>query len=96
VIDAAAMKLPTIATKIPGLVDAVEENMTGRLVEMKDAKALEKAMDQLWDDVELRQKMGHAAQERVQKYFSSEKLAEELFSFYREQVGKQQKNPSRN
>jgi glycosyltransferase involved in cell wall biosynthesis len=82
-IEAAAMGLPTIATKIPGLVDAVEENITGVLVAMKDAESLEKAMEQLLVDSALRKKLGQAGQDRVKKYFSSEKLAADLFNFYR-------------
>lgn len=88
VIDAAAMGLPAIATKISGLVDAVEEGVTGILVEMKDSKALEDAMDRLFCDIELRKKLGQAAKKRVQSQFSSERVAEELFDFYRVQVAK--------
>lgn len=93
VIDAAAMKIPTIATKIPGLIDAVEENVTGLFVEMKDAKALEETMDKLLGDHELRRQLGQAAQQRVKDHFSSEKLSKDLFNFYREQLGNQQNSP---
>ena len=81
VIDAAAAGIPTIGTRIPGLVDAIEDRITGVLCPVGDVAALTTAMrDMLADDAK-RKQMGQNARLRAQEFFS----ADVLYAALREQ-----------
>lgn len=76
VLEAAACGLPTIGTRIPGLVDSIVENETGLLVPLKNTEKLADAILSLSENEGSRKKMGAAAKLRAQKDFSSELLSE--------------------
>lgn len=71
VIEAAAMGVPTVATRVVGLVDSVVEDRTGLLVPPKDADALADALARLLGDPQLRRELGVAAQARARALFGS-------------------------
>lgn len=48
------MELPTVATRIPGCVDAIEDGVTGMLAPARDFAALATALRRYIDDPELR------------------------------------------
>jgi glycosyltransferase involved in cell wall biosynthesis len=72
VIEAGAMGLPTVASRIQGCVDSVVDGVTGRLVPAKDAVALAKALHELVTNADLRQQMGQASQVRAMREFDAE------------------------
>jgi len=76
VIEAAAMGVPTVGTEIPGLVDAVDNNVTGNLVRVKDITELSKTLETLVCDDTLLQQMKKSAKERCLLYFDSQKVNE--------------------
>ena len=59
-LEASAMELPVVATRIPGCVDAVREGETGLLVPARDAEALTAAIRRYLDDADLRRRHGAA------------------------------------
>ena len=69
VIEAAAMGVPTVATRVVGLVDAVVEDKTGLLVPHKNAGALADALALLLSNSVLRHELGSAAQVRARTFF---------------------------
>ena len=71
VIEAAAMGVPTVGTRINGLVDAVVDNETGILVEPRNVDALMQGLQRLLDDSDLRKLMGDSARQRAHKLFSA-------------------------
>jgi glycosyltransferase involved in cell wall biosynthesis len=71
VIEAAAMGVPAVVTRVVGLVDAVIEDETGLFVPPRDVEALARALERLLDDPGLRQKMGAAARERACRQFDA-------------------------
>jgi len=81
-LEAAAMELPVVATRIPGCVDAVQDGVTGTLVPVRDAAALANAMRMYLRDPELRRRHGQAGRERVLSQFRQEALWEALFLEY--------------
>jgi glycosyltransferase involved in cell wall biosynthesis len=81
-LEAAAMELPVVATRIPGTVDAVEDEVTGLLVPPRDAEALEQAIRRYLDCPELRQQHGKAGRERVLRLFRQEVVWEALYNEY--------------
>ncbi len=71
VIEAGAMNLPTVATRVTGLVDAVEDGETGILVPTRNVSALTQALQDLVKSPDIRCRMGRAARERAITYFDA-------------------------
>jgi glycosyltransferase involved in cell wall biosynthesis len=82
-LEAAAMRLPVVTTRIPGCVDAVADGVTGLLVPAHDSTALRAALERYLDDPELRLLHGAAGRERVLCEFRQEALWEALYDVYR-------------
>ena len=82
VIDAAALGVPTIGSRIPGLVDAIVDGETGLLCAAGDIDELAKTMIRFVDDRKLRQVMGSRARQRVDDFFTADKLYAALKDFY--------------
>ncbi|HYG57421.1 MAG TPA: glycosyltransferase, partial [Symbiobacteriaceae bacterium] len=82
-LEAAAMGLPVVATRVPGCVDAVADEETGRLVPAADAQALAEGIRAYVKDSELRRLHGTAGRERVLKSFRQRVIWEALYQEYR-------------
>lgn len=82
VLEAAAVGIPTVATRIYGLTDAVEDGVTGLLVNPGDSEDLAKNLRLLLEDVSLRHEMGEAARKRALELFSQERIVKGLGQFY--------------
>ena len=87
VIEAGAMNLPAVATRITGLVDAVVEGETGILVPPKDVPALVEALLTLIRSPELRQEMGATAMGRSHAYFDASVVNKMVIDEYCRLVG---------
>ncbi len=70
-IEAAAMGVPTVGTKIYGLTDAIVDGQTGLLVEPRNTTQLTRALKTLISNEQLRVTMGQHAKERAIKEFDS-------------------------
>ncbi|HEX5724472.1 MAG TPA: glycosyltransferase family 4 protein, partial [Longimicrobiaceae bacterium] len=73
-LEAAAMELPVVATRVPGCVDAVRDGETGTLVPARDAEALAGALARYLRDPALRAAHGRAGRARVLREFRREDL----------------------
>jgi glycosyltransferase involved in cell wall biosynthesis len=87
VLEAMACGLPVLASAAPGHVDAVEPEVTGRLVPVDDAPALAAAAALLLRDPALRERMGRAGRERVEQHFARARVLVEIAGLYREAAG---------
>ena len=81
-LEAAAMELPVIATRIPGCVDAVRDGETGLLVPVRDAAALTAAIRTYLTDATLRGRHGAAGRRRAVRDFNPDVMREALFREY--------------
>lgn len=81
-LEAAAMQVPTVATRIPGCYDAVEDGVTGLLVPPYDAQALAEALRRLLVSPSLRRRFGVAGRARVLRDFRPEVLHQMQFEEY--------------
>lgn len=82
VLEAAALGVPCVGTRIVGLTDAIVDGVTGVLVPPKDPQALAEALDSLLADDARRLALGRAARERVRKEFNAEALNAGLLAEY--------------
>lgn len=80
IFEAMASSKPIIATKLPGLIDIVEDSF-GILVPPKDINALANAILTLINDDKTREKMGKNARKTAEKY-SWDKCAKEMEKLY--------------
>ena len=60
-IEAMALKIPVVATRVVGIVDAVEDGVTGLLVPYGDAGALSSAILRVWERTQLKRELIHNA-----------------------------------
>lgn len=81
-LEAAAMSLPVVATRIPGCVDAVEDGVTGTLVPVRDADELAFAIHQYLEDPAMRLNHGVAGRARVLREFRQEVIWEAMYEEY--------------
>jgi glycosyltransferase involved in cell wall biosynthesis len=81
-LEAAAMELPVVAFRVPGMVDTVEDGITGRLLEPLSVDALTDALYAYLIDPEIRRRHGLAGKDRVVALFSRAIVWTALTSFY--------------
>ena len=81
-LEAAAMALPIVATRVPGCVDAVLDSVTGTLVPARDPAALREALLRYVQDAALRARHGQAARRRVLDEFRPERIWEAIAAEY--------------
>jgi len=82
IIEAAASGVPTVASRIYGISDAMEDGKTGLQFIAGDVDALTLSLLTLIEDSALRQNMGRAARVRALELFASEKITGELIELY--------------
>lgn len=78
VVEAEAMGLPAIVSNVPGQVDAINENVTGLTCLVKNSLSLEKTMEKLIEDVDLRIKLGNQATKYVSTRYEQRRLFQYL------------------
>lgn len=83
-LEAAAMELPVVATRVTGCVDAVEDGVTGTLVPVGDGAALAQAAVRYLESAQLRRDHGRAARARVLERYRPELVWSALLAEYRE------------
>jgi glycosyltransferase involved in cell wall biosynthesis len=86
ILEAMACGLPTIATDVGGIAEAVEDGVTGRLVPPEDTAALAAAISALAHDPEGLRAMGERARERWSERFSLARMVDELEAVYVERA----------
>ena len=82
-LEASAMELPVVATKVTGCVDAVVHGVTGTLVPLKDCLALADSIITYLENPELRRKHGRAGRVRALKEFCPRDIWEAICQEYR-------------
>jgi glycosyltransferase involved in cell wall biosynthesis len=82
IIEAASTGIPAIASRIYGITDAIEEEVTGLLHDAGDINQLTGAMKQLIDNPILRKVMGENARIRACRDFLKEKITAALLDYY--------------
>jgi glycosyltransferase involved in cell wall biosynthesis len=81
-LEAAGMKVPVVATQVPGCTDAVQEGVTGMLVPPYDVARLAGAVRTYLQDAELRRRHGAAARDWVLREFRPEGIWQAVYQEY--------------
>lgn len=81
-LEAAAAEMPVVGFRATGTVDAIIDNVTGRLVPLGDVSALAEALCEYLENPELRRAHGEAGRDRVLKYFRPAIVWNALYNEY--------------
>lgn len=84
ILEAAACCVPSVASNIYGITDAVIDAETGLLCTVGDIEELTKALLKLIEDDSLRQDLALSARLRVIEHFQSQKITGAMMGFYSE------------
>ena len=84
ILEAQAAGVPVVATKVGGVVDIIDDEETGLLVQPKDVDAMAQAVMRLLRDPELCQRLVVRAKEKLKQQFTLEQMAEKTLKVYEE------------
>jgi glycosyltransferase involved in cell wall biosynthesis len=84
IIEAAAMGLPSIGTKIHGITDAIDDGLTGRLVPVGDVVALANEILLWCSSPNLRTAYSNAGRDRVLHCFDKKKVVRLYVEYFLE------------
>ena len=82
-LEAQAMQVPVVATRVHGIPDVVQEGVTGLLTLPRDVEALAGAIGRLAADAELRAEMGGAGRAFVEERYRWEDNTAQMERLYR-------------
>ncbi len=71
VLEAAASGIPSIATSMAGIVDLIDDRVSGRLIDRPDAACLAGALEEYRSSPELLESHGRAAREKIVREFDA-------------------------
>ena len=74
---------PSVATRVGGIPEVVEDQVSGILASPGDPDALARGIETLIRNLTLRKAMGHAAQARARAMFSAEVIVPRYETLYR-------------
>ncbi|MEO1528337.1 MAG: glycosyltransferase, partial [Planctomycetota bacterium] len=87
-LEAAAMGIPVVATRVVGCVDAVVNGVTGSLVPVRDSKRLAETLEKYLNDPQLCERHGSAGRQRALSDFQPELVWNSLIGSYRDLLEK--------
>lgn len=85
-LEAMAMGVPVVGTRVIGSEDAVDDGVTGLLVPYNDPSALALAVRRLVEEPGLAARLRRTAGERVRRLYSRDRFAAEVETIYRELI----------
>ena len=85
-IEAMAMKKPSVCSNSDGVLDIAVDNVTSLLFQKRNHNDLKEKLVRLINSVELRIKLGESARRRVIDYFNIEKLTQQTIDLYNKEI----------
>ena len=82
ILEAMALGLPVVGTKISGILEAIQDGVTGFLAEPDDVGSLVQQLRNLTTDPVKRQSMGRAGFQRYQALFDGKQSVKRLVEYY--------------
>lgn len=90
VLEAAAMGIPAIASRVGGLPEVITSGTTGFLVDYQEKEQVISTLEKLIVNSRLRKQMGQAAQRLVTARYDRSQCVERMLTIYRKVMKKQQ------
>lgn len=90
-IEAGAVGLPVVASRIYGITDAVVDGVTGLLHEPREVGALVQSLAVLIQNPPLRARLGEAGRQRAQEEFGTERVSLALSEFLQRELERKSK-----
>jgi len=87
ILESMCFGCPSVSTRVGGIPEVVEDNVTGLLAPPGDVDALTQALQGLIQDAGRRRAMGQAAQFRARRHFSADVIVPMYESLYRRVCG---------
>jgi colanic acid/amylovoran biosynthesis glycosyltransferase len=84
VLEAMACGLPVVTTDCGGMKEAVTDGVEGFVVPIRQPQAMASALEMLWMDATLRERMGSAGRERILGSFTLQGQIEAFVRLFRE------------
>ena len=90
--EAMAMQIACVATHITGIPELILNGGDGLLVAPSDVEGMVKALAQLMDDPELRERLGRSARARVLEHYDLKRSVEKLGAIFIERIADRHKS----
>lgn len=87
-LEAGAMRLPVVASRVTGCVDAIVDGVTGTLIRPANSEELTASLRTYLQEPALRAQHGSAARKRVLESFDPETICEATFAEYQRLLAK--------
>src|SRR3989339_284019 len=84
IIEAQAVGVPVVATKVGGVVDIIDDDKTGLLVMPKDTESMAKAVLRLLNDKTLAARFSVEAKKKLQEKYTLDQMATKTIEVYEE------------
>ena len=84
ILEAMALALPVVSTRVGGVPELVVDGVTGLLVEPDDASALAAALTRVLTDPDERRRFGRQGAKRVAEHFDADAVASRMVGLYEE------------
>jgi len=85
-LEAMALGIPIVASRVGGLAEVIQDESTGLLVPPQDSAALTRAILRIYEDPALRSRLGEQARLLQQTRYSLQAMTERYLAIYRELV----------
>jgi glycosyltransferase involved in cell wall biosynthesis len=82
-LEAGQAGLAAVASKIPGNVDIIDENISGLLFESKNKEQLATKLELLIKNPDMRERLAQNLHQKVEKEFSLKRMVEETITVYK-------------
>jgi L-malate glycosyltransferase len=87
ILEAMCFACPSVATRVGGIPEVIDDNLSGLLVTFGDANKLARAVETLIQNTTLRANLGHAAHARAREEFSANAIVPRYEALYRRVYG---------
>jgi glycosyltransferase involved in cell wall biosynthesis len=88
ILEAMFFGCPSVATRVGGIPEVMEDGRSGRLAPAGAAAALAAAAQELLDQPDRRRELGRAAQQRARERFTAGVIVPQYEALYRRVCGK--------
>ncbi len=88
--EAMAMEIPVITSDICGIEELVEHEVNGLLIPSQNPTAIADAIERLFDDRALRERLGRKAREKIENEFNIEKESKKVEAVFKKAAGAHQ------